>query len=265
MGSIAAGGGTPGVAIESIGTAETLLLTAEAPVLDARFFERGYAQGAVDPGRPLVYVLGAAYTAGGAMEWARRTMFGEADNAALIELAETAAAGAGGVFFVPHLRNSAMPNPDAAARAAFLNISADTTQADLARAVYEGVAFEVHNVIQGLADIPGVPAIEEIRAIGGGVRNDLLLRIKASCHARPIRAAEMAEASALGAALMGGVAAGAFADAMEAARAVAPDMGWRTVEPVPAWTELYEARFRETYAHAFGALRALRTARTPTD
>ncbi|MGF1624937.1 MAG: L-fuculokinase [Alphaproteobacteria bacterium] len=256
LGSVAAGA-MPGRAIDSMGTAETMLLSTDTPVFDPRFFARGYAQGAVDPGRPLVYVLGGAYTSGGAMEWARKAVFGNAGHASVIARAEAAAPGAGGVLFVPHLRNSAMPNPDAAARGAFLGLSADTTEGDLARAVYEGVAFEIRNVIEGLADIPGVPALEEIRAIGGGARNDLLLRIKASCHNRPILAADMAEATALGAALVGGVAAGVYPTAGDAAKAVAADMGWRTVAPVAEWADIYEERFRTAYVHAYAALRAV--------
>jgi len=259
MGSVAAGAGAEGIVIDSMGTAEIMMFTAEAPVFDPRFFARGYAQGGVDPGRPLVYVLGAAYTIGGAVEWARRAVFGGADHAGIIARAEAAAPGAGGVLFVPHMRNSAMPNPDPAARGAFVGLSADTTDGDLARAVYEGAAFEIRNVVEGLADIPDVPPLGEIRAIGGGARNELLLRIKASCHNRPIRAAEMAEGTALGAALMGAVAAGVHPTALAAAAAIAPELGWRTVEPEPDWVPVYEDRFRNAYVHAYGALRTIRT------
>lgn len=259
MGSVVAGAGKPGLVIDSMGTAETILFTAEAPLFDPRFFQRGYAQGAVDPGRPLVYVLGGAYTAGASVEWARKAVFGGADHTSVIAKAETASAGAGGVMFVPHLRNSAMPNPDADARGAFIGLSADTTDGDLARAVYEGVAFEVRNVFEGLADIDGLAPLTEIRAISGGARNDLLLRIKASCHNHPIRAAAMEEITALGAALMGGVAAGIWPTAENGAAAIAADMGWRTIEPVPEWVPLYEERYRDAYVRIYDALRSIRT------
>lgn len=258
LGSVAAGAGAPGLMIDSMGTAETLLLTTDAAISDPAFFRRGYAQGAVDPGRPLVYVLGAAYTAGGAVEWARKAVFGGADHGMMIAAAESAPAGAGGVMFVPHLRNSAMPHPDASARGAFVGLAAETSENDLARAVYEGIAFEVRNIVDGLADIAGIEPPREIRAISGGARNNLLLQIKASCHNQPIRAAEMAESSALGAALMGGVAAGAYPSAMDAAAAVAPDIGWRTIDPVPAWVELYQERFSTAYVRCYEALRSLR-------
>jgi xylulokinase len=47
-----------------------------------------------------------------------------------------------------------------------------------------------------------------VRAIGGNTRNPLLMAIKAAVYDRPIAAADMAEATALGAALLGGRAAG---------------------------------------------------------
>ena len=81
------------------------------------------------------------------------------------------------------------------------------------------------------------------------------MRIKASVYRQPVRATEMAEVSALGAALLGGLAAGVFADLAEAQAALEPAL--RTIDPVEAWLERYEAHYRRVYQSAYAALRAL--------
>ncbi|HSA80263.1 MAG TPA: FGGY-family carbohydrate kinase, partial [Geminicoccaceae bacterium] len=86
-------------------------------------------------------------------------------------------------------------------------------------------------------------------------RNRLLMRIKASVYGRPIALAEMAEATALGAALLGGLAAGVFSDLADAlARLPA---GEHRVDPEPAWVDRYDAHYRAVYRPAYGALRPL--------
>jgi xylulokinase len=81
------------------------------------------------------------------------------------------------------------------------------------------------------------------------------MRIKASVYGRPIVCAEMAEATALGAALLGGLAAGVFSDLADALAGLpARD---RTVEPKPDWVARYDAHYRAAYRPAYGALRPL--------
>jgi xylulokinase len=121
--------------------------------------------------------------------------------------------------------------------------------------VLEGLAFEARLTIDDLGRLPGLRPIEQIRAIGGNTRNQLLLRIKASVYRRPIIAAEMAEATALGAALLGGLAAGIFADLASGLAGLRA--GADAVEPEPAWAEGYEARYHDVYRPAYAALRPL--------
>ena len=255
LGALAAGATEPGILIDSMGTAEALFLTADAPVFDPRFFERGYPQGAVDAGAPLVYILGGVYAAGGSVEWARNNLLGGCTSARLVDLARSAEPGAGGLVFVPHLRYSAMPNPDLAARGALIGLQAETGPSDIARAVLEGVALEVCVVLDGLSDIPGVPKPHRIRAIGGGVRNDLLLEIKAACFGQPIEAVEMPEATSLGAALMAGLAAGVYQDHAQALASL--DLRWREIEVDAQLADHYGSLLADTYRAIYPALRPI--------
>jgi xylulokinase len=159
------------------------------------------------------------------------------------------------VTFLPDLRGRISPVPDPDARGAWFGLAADSTRATLYRAVLEGLAFEARLTVDDLTALPGLRPIEQIRAIGGNTRNGLLMRIKASVYGRPIALAEMAEATALGAALLGGLAAGVFSDLTDALAGLTTCD--RTVEPEPAWLARYDAHYRAVYRPAYGALRPL--------
>ncbi len=163
-------------------------------------------------------------------------------------------AGCHGVTFVPDLRGRISPVPDPLARGAWFGLAADSGRPALYRAVLEGIAFESRQTVDSLAALH-MPAIREIRAIGGNTRNPLLMRIKASVYRQPIKATEMAEVSALGAALLGGLAAGVFEDLAQAQAALQPAL--RAIEPVEAWQDRYQAHYRDVYQPAYAALRGV--------
>ncbi len=141
------------------------------------------------------------------------------------------------------------------ARGAWFGLSADSTRPALYRAILEGLAFEARETVDDLAGLPGLRPIGSIRAIGGNTRNHLLMRIKASVYGRAIVTAEMAEATALGAALLGGRAAGVFPDLASALDGLRTND--RVVEPEPAWVSRYDAHYRAVYRPAYAALRPL--------
>jgi xylulokinase len=256
-GALAAKALRAGVLLDSLGSAEALTLALERPSAAPELLTRGYSQGVTEvAGAPPVhYIFGGFATSGACIEWFRALFGAEMAHQRLIAEAETVPAGCHGVTFVPDLRGRISPVPDPDARGAWFGLSADATAATLYRAVLEGLAFEARLTIDDLGRLPGLRPIEQIRAIGGNTRNQLLLRIKASVYRRPIIAAEMAEATALGAALLGGLAAGIFADLASGLAGLRA--GADAVEPEPAWAEGYEARYHDVYRPAYAALRPL--------
>lgn len=220
IGALATGLNEPGSAINSIGTAEAVLLATETPLGDPAMLHRGYVQGAIATDRKLSYIAGALLSAGGAFEWIRG-IAGKPPQETLTAGAEAAPAGSNGVVFLPHLANGPPPDPDIHARGAFLGLTQTTTPALLYRAVLEGVALQSRLMLDGMTGLGGVGAATEIRLIGGASRNRLFLQIKADVFARPLIVVEEAEATTLGAALLAGVAAGIFPSF---------DAAWRGVE-----------------------------------
>src|SRR5207244_5895257 len=84
----------------------------------------------------------------------------------------------------------------------------------LVRAVLEGVAFGLRDSLELLRELGIQPVVG--RVSGGGARSGLWLRIVASVLGLPLERTAVEEGSAYGAALLGGVAAGAFASLEDA-------------------------------------------------
>jgi xylulokinase len=215
VGLFAAGITAPGTMLDSLGTAEALLLATAATLADPELQRRGYFQGAITTNRELSFVGAGIATSGGAMEWCRHLLGGVA-HATIIAEAEAVPPGSRGVVFLPDLVNSPPPVPDPASRGAFVGLTTAADRGTMYRAVLEGIAMQARVIADGMAGLSGVTPASAIRVIGGGSRNRLLLRIKANAFARPLTVVEEPEATALGAALLGGVAAGIYRDLDEA-------------------------------------------------
>jgi len=256
-GAFAAGATTPGMLLDSLGTAEAILLATARPSADPAVISQGFSQGALAIDRPCFYLLGGIYASGACIEWFRGVLAGGADHATLIAEAQAAPPGSGGACFLPHLRMSASPHPDDRARGAFVGLTAETTRGSLFRAVLEGLAFEARAALDGMIEVPEAAAPRRIRAIGGNLRNRLLLAIKAAAYGRPIELAPITESSALGAALFGGLAAGLYRDADDAVAAVAGAAAGETIEPDAAMAERYAAVYQQVYRPAYERLRPL--------
>ena len=86
---------------------------------------------------------------------------------------------------------------------------------------------------------------EEIRVVGGGARSELWLQIKADVTGRVVRPVLADEPTALGAAILAGLAAGMFRDAADAvARTVTPSA--RGYEPDERARAVYEERYAQS-------------------
>jgi len=246
----------PGTMLNSLGTAEAVTLALHAACRDPELGRRGFNQGMVSvDGKTMAYVFGGFQASGASIEWFRSLFDSEISHDTLMREAETTAPGALGAIFVPDLRGRLLPIPDPRSRGAWFGLTADHDRAHLYRAVLEGLAFEARQSIDGLAGIDGIPEIDSIRAIGGNTQNMLLMRIKASVYRTPISATVMPEATALGAALLGGVAAGLWPSLDAAVQGLS--VTYDQIDPVNDWTDRYERIYQDVYRQAYAALRPL--------
>jgi xylulokinase len=157
----------------------------------------------------------------------------------LLERAAAAPPGAHGVVAFPHLaggEQGALWDPGAPA--AFVGMSLSTTVEDLARALMEGITFEMRRCLKVWQEAR-VPVREIVLA--GGLATPFVAALTAAALALPVRRAGRTDASAFGAALLAGVGAGAWS--IEQARLHADaQLG----EPAPA-TEEDTARYTELF------------------
>ena len=201
--------------LDSIGTAEGLLVCLDQPVDDVTMGGQGFTQGAhVVPDQ--YYGLGAIYTAGASYEWARQAVGGGRSHDELLAGARSIPAGSLGVMFLPHLRLAMFPELDSRARGAFVGLTTDMTSDALIRSVLEGVAMEGRAGFGPLARYAQLPKLTDIKVIGGTSRNQLLIEIKASVMNARHHVLEIPEATALGAAMLAGMASGVYRSADDA-------------------------------------------------
>lgn len=251
-GALAAGILGPDRLLDSMGTAESFLVAVDRRPAGLDATRQGFSQGAhVVPGR--WYVAGGLHAAGASLQWALDLVAADDDERdRLVTEAAGVPPGARGVCFLPHLRFGSPPNPDPAARGALVGLTADVDRATLVRAVLEGLAYAFRHAVDALCEQTGL-APRQVRAIGGGSRNELLVRLKATLLDCPVTVLDVEEATSLGAALLGAVGAGLYPDVERAVAGLAVD-----VEEVRGDQSLktdYETRFRELYEGLYADLR----------
>lgn len=123
--------------------------------------------------------------------------FARAEGAAM-----TSPPGSRGVQYLPWLVGSMAPSADGGVRAGFVNIDLQSTRADMARAVYEGVAFNAAWLLPHVEAMAG-SAWPSISFGGGGAASSLWAQILADATNKPVRRlANPGTTNARGAALL---------------------------------------------------------------
>ncbi|MCS6819729.1 MAG: FGGY-family carbohydrate kinase, partial [Chitinophagales bacterium] len=124
------------------------------------------------------------------------------------ELVSQVPAGSNGVMFTPWLNGERSPVDDHKLRATFINLSLNTTRADMIRAVYEGVANNMRWLMYHVEKLTS-KRFDALRFIGGGANSDEWCQIMADTLDREIwQIADPISANARGAALLALAATG---------------------------------------------------------
>lgn len=239
-------------AMISTGTAEVVEVAMRSPVLD-----EALRNGNISIYRHVVPQLYLAMTlnhSGGlSLRWFRDELClpqtEESRNSgrdAYDLIFEGAPDGPTGLLFLPHFAGSGTPLLDTASRGAILGLTFSTTRPAIAKALLEGLTYELRINID-LLRTAGI-SIRELHAVGGGARSPLWLKLKADICGLPIRVPQVTEAACLGAALLAGTAAGVYPDLRTAVSRTVRIV--KTMEPDPESARLYEDQyklFRDVY------------------
>lgn len=215
--AVGAGVVEPGVALAVLGTSGVIYAHSPAPRKDLpTAADPGRAAGRVHTmcagvGASGWCVTGCTLSAGGALRWARDTIAPGVSYDQLMAEAEQVPPGCDGLFFLPQLTGERCPYPDPTARGAWICLSARHTRGHLIRSVVEGVSFTMAQILDLMRSI-GVP-VSSVRLSGGGNRSAMWRQLQADLYGVPVVTTNSDEGgSALGGALLGAVAAGAFLD-----------------------------------------------------
>jgi FGGY-family pentulose kinase len=197
-----------------------------------------------------LYTIEAGQTATGSiLDWYRRHFAGrqqvEADRRGvsvyqvLDEEAAVVTPGADGLVVRDDWQGNRSPYKNPQARGAIVGLSLAHGPGHLFRALYEATACGTRHIIED-ASTHGL-AVERIFIGGGGARSALWLQIHADVLKKPVHLTRESESCALGSAMAAAVAAGAYRDFDEAARAMVAIE--KTVEPNPATAGVYDELF----------------------
>lgn len=158
----------------------------------------------------------------------------------------------GALLYHPYISEAGERGPfiNANARAGFVGLTGEHRFPDLLRAVIEGLGMATRDCY---AAIGGMPA--ELRLTGGAARSRSVRAVLGAAVGAPTRISEREEAGAAGAAMMGAVAIGAYADMEECIAE------W--VTPLLGASEAPDAELMQTYAQMFPAYVSARQALEP--
>jgi glycerol kinase len=163
-------------------------------------------------GDRVTYALeGSTFIAGAMVQWLRDGL-GIIQHARDIEALAASVPDSGGVVAVPALSGLGAPHWRPDARGLISGLTRGTTKAHLARAVLEGIALQIADLIGAMQADSGI-SLQSLKVDGGAAANNLLMQFQADVLGVPIVRPEMVEATALGAALLAGIGASLWKEA----------------------------------------------------
>ena len=197
---------------------------------------------------------GSMSAAGASVKWLCDSLLQCSVDAAMAD-AKNAAAGCGGLVFLPYLLGERTPVWDANARGVFLGLSLTTGRAEAARAVLEGVACAWRQMLELLEkEFSFRPA--EIVTAGGGSTNHLWNQIKATMLDRPLIVLDFNDVGSLGACLTAGLGSGVLKTPQQAFELTAPLRNSHLVEPVTEWKDALDSAY-DRYNQLYPAVKHL--------
>jgi len=206
LANLGSGAAAPGQSVITVGTSGAVRRVVDQPLLDPQqrtwcyllSEQRWFAGGAINNG-------------GLALQWVRERFYpelsGEDGYSRLFADAAAVPPGAGGVMMVPYFSGERSPHWDAQARALLVGLGLEHGRAHIARAALEGVAFclaDVWEALQGENQpAAALRALPEVHLTGGITRSPLWVQILADVLGVRLAPVEAADASVVGAAMLG--------------------------------------------------------------
>lgn len=147
-------------------------------------------------------IEGSVFIGGAAIQWIRdglKIITNSHDTDALARQLNTN----DDVYFVPALSGLGTPHWDPNARGMIIGLTRGTTQAHIARAALESMAYQTADVFHAISD----HSFNELHVDGGATANPFLMQFQADILGIPVIQPTITETTAFGAAALAGIAA----------------------------------------------------------
>lgn len=116
--------------------------------------------------------------------------------------------GANGVLLLPHFQGAGCPYWDESASGVFAGLTLSTSRADLARAVMEGLAFDVGKSLRLIMENGIQP--KRIFLTGGAAKSEVWCQLQADVYGLPIYIPQTPNVAAVGALILAALGSGAL-------------------------------------------------------
>lgn len=149
---------------------------------------------------------GSIFIAGAVVQWLRDGL-GIIRKSNQVELLAKSVTDTDGVYFVPAFAGLGAPYWNQNAKGSFFGLTRGSTDAHIARASLESIAYQTMDVLKAMEIDSGI-AIKELRVDGGATVNDLLMQFQADVLDTTTVRPKSIETTVLGAAYLAGLAVG---------------------------------------------------------
>ena len=162
------------------------------------------------------HVMGVTQAAGLSLKWFRENMAENMDYEAINQAIASVPRGSHRLIYLPYLMGERTPHLNPDCRGVFFGLSTMHTKADMLRSVMEGVSFSLLDCWDILREMK--IEVKDMMACGGGSKSPLWRQMLANMYGCPVKVGGEGGGATLGAAILGGVAAGLFEDVPSACR-----------------------------------------------
>ncbi len=169
---------------------------------------------AIGLGGKVQYALeGSVFVGGAVIQWIRDELrfISESRDA---EYYASKVPDTGGVYLVPAFTGLGAPYWDMYARGALVGLTRGTNRDHIIRAAQESIAYQSWDLVDAMEKDTGIP-LSVLNADGGASRDKFLMQFQADILHKPVRRPVIRETTALGAALLAGLAAGVWSSQEE--------------------------------------------------
>lgn len=193
-----------GKAFTTIGTSGVVFAPTNSPIIDNK--GRIHTFCAAVPGT--WHVMGVTQAAGLSLNWFRDRFMRDAEYSEIDKRCDEISIGADGLIYLPYLMGERTPILDSDARGVFFGLSAMHSEYHMARSVIEGVSYSLYSCLEILKEV-GID-VNSMALCGGGGKSAFWRQMISDVYGMPVKVMRSNEGAALGAAILGGCAAGIF-------------------------------------------------------